>query len=179
MKKPSILRSALLLGLVIANISCDQISKTMVRDQIEYGEIIELIGQTFILTKVENTGAFLSAGSDLPPVIRDILLIYLPIVVMVLVLGFILMQKKQGFGILLGMAFVLGGGIGNLIDRIAYGSVTDFMHIDLDFARTGVFNFADVSIMIGLGIVLLFSFLDRKDHEKPDTGSTEAAAPSS
>lgn len=173
MKNNSVLRIALLLGLVVANIGCDQISKIKIRKEVEYGEHIQLIGDYFVMTKVENTGAFLSAGSDLPPVLRDILLIYLPIVVMLLVLGYILTQQKSNLWSLIGMAFVLGGGIGNLIDRVLYGSVTDFLHIDLGIARTGVFNAADMSIMIGLGLVLISSF--KKDPAKEEESSSAEA----
>lgn len=174
MKNNTVLRIALLLGLVIANIGCDQISKIKIRKEVEYGEHIQLIGDYFVMTKVENTGAFLSAGSDLPPVLRDILLIYLPIVVMLLVLGYILTQQKSNLWSLIGMAFVLGGGVGNLIDRILYGSVTDFLHIDLGgFARTGVFNAADMSIMIGLGLVLVSSF--KKEPVKEEESSSAEA----
>lgn len=173
MKNNTVLRIALLLGLVVANIGCDQISKIKIRKEVEYGEHIQLIGDYFVMTKVENTGAFLSAGSDLPPVLRDILLIYLPIVVMLLVLGYILTQQKSNLWSLIGMAFVLGGGIGNLIDRILYGSVTDFLHIDLGIARTGVFNAADMSIMIGLGLVLVSSFKKEPAEEESSSAETD------
>jgi len=52
----------------------------------------------------------------------------------------------------------VGGGIGNMFDRYLYGSVTDFLHIDLGWLRTGVFNMADVSVMVGTALILLHSF---------------------
>ncbi len=174
MNKPSLRRAIYLLALVLANVGCDQVSKFVVRGSIEYGEQRELIGEYFIMTKVENTGAFLSAGADLPPVFRDILLVYLPLVVMVFLLVVLVRQKKYNFLTLIGMAFVLGGGIGNLIDRIAYGSVTDFLHIDLVAMRTGVFNFADMSIMLGLGIVIVGSL--KKDPEESEPIPEEPSA---
>ncbi len=51
--------------------------------------------------------------------------------------------------------FLIGGGIGNIYDRIVYGSVTDFLHMDFVLFRTGIFNLADVSIMVGIGLLLL------------------------
>jgi signal peptidase II len=60
------------------------------------------------------------------------------------------------------MCFLIGGGIGNIYDRIKFGSVTDFLHIDFILFRTGIFNLADVSIMIGIGILLLHSFLGNR-----------------
>ena len=55
----------------------------------------------------------------------------------------------------LAFAFVIGGGIGNLIDRIAYGSVTDFLLIKLGMFKTGIFNMADMSVTTGV-LILLF-----------------------
>jgi len=55
---------------------------------------------------------------------------------------------------LIGFCFVIGGGIGNLFDRIVHGSVTDFLHVDFGFFQTGIFNMADLSIMMGIFIVV-------------------------
>ncbi len=179
MKNPKVLRIVILLGIVLASIGLDQWSKVVVRKEVEYGQHIQLIGDAFIMTKVENEGAFLSAGSDLPPIWRHILLIYLPVVVMLFVLGYLVTQAMGNKWTLAGMAFVLGGGVGNLIDRIAYGSVTDFLHIDLGFARTGVFNVADMSIMLGLGFVLISSFRDSRKSSSAADHTDEGVQPES
>jgi signal peptidase II len=63
---------------------------------------------------------------------------------------------------LTGFCFVIGGGIGNVFDRIVYGSVTDFLHINFGFFQTGIFNLADLSIMTGVFIILLQSLFKRK-----------------
>ena len=62
----------------------------------------------------------------------------------------------------LGLACVLGGGIGNLYDRVLYGSVTDFLHIDFGLFQTGIFNLADVSIMVGAFLLAAEMFLKRE-----------------
>ena len=50
-----------------------------------------------------------------------------------------------------------------MYDRILYGQVTDFFHIDFGgIFKTGIFNMADVSVMVGMGLILLASFLNRK-----------------
>ena len=61
----------------------------------------------------------------------------------------------------MGICFMVGGGIGNIYDRVIYGSVTDFLHIDFVLFQTGVFNLADVSIMIGLFMVIVASYAER------------------
>ncbi|NNL15632.1 MAG: signal peptidase II [Flavobacteriaceae bacterium] len=149
--------------LIILNIGCDQISKKMVRDQVEPRSTTEIIGEKFILTNVENSGAFLGMGSDLNPTVKTILLLILPVIVLLLVLRYVLVKKDLDNLTVIGLSFILGGGIGNLYDRILYGSVTDFFHIDLGGVfRTGIFNMADVSVMVGMGFILLASLVQRK-----------------
>ena len=147
-----------LLCLVILNIGCDQVSKTIVRQKIDYHENISLIKDRLTLTKVENTGAFLSMGNNLPEAIRFILLSLMPILVLGFGLYYLFTQRDLPKLMQIGMAFLLGGGIGNIYDRVKFGSVTDFLHIDFGFFSTGVFNFADISIMTGIGLLLIQSF---------------------
>jgi len=60
---------------------------------------------------------------------------------------------------LIGFCFIIGGGIGNIYDRILYGSVTDFLFIDLGgIFKTGIFNIADLSVTTGMIMILLMSF---------------------
>ncbi|MDO8994488.1 MAG: signal peptidase II, partial [Daejeonella sp.] len=65
---------------------------------------------------------------------------------------------------IVGWCFVIGGGTGNLYDRIVHGSVTDFLHLDLGLFQTGIFNLADVSIMIGMFIILTGQFFYKKEE---------------
>ncbi len=155
MKSAFLVRSLIILTLVLLNAGCDQVSKSIVRDRLAYNEEIELVSKRVILTKVENTGAFLSLGSTLPPVLKNIVLLGLPVVVMLLSLGFVLTNQTIHRGMVVGLSFIIGGGIGNTLDRIAYGSVTDFLHIDFHLFRTGIFNFADVSITLGVIATLI------------------------
>lgn len=152
------LRIVLLLAMVALNIGCDQVSKSIIRNKVDYNESINIIKDHFIITKVENTGAFLSAGNNLPDTVRFILLSILPIIVLGYALFYLLYKINLPRAIQVGMCFLIGGGIGNVYDRIIYGSVTDFLHIDFGLFRTGIFNLADVSIMIGIGILLINSF---------------------
>lgn len=128
------------------------------RQTIEYHEQIGFVNDYVTLTKIENTGAFLSLGNDLPNALRIILLIALPVFVMTYGLFFLLTKTNLPKPTLVGISFVLGGGIGNMYDRIIYGSVTDFLHIDFVIFQTGIFNMADVSIMVGMFLILIQSF---------------------
>lgn len=138
-----------------SNIGCDQISKQIVRQRIAYNEHISFIKGYFILTKIENTGAFLSVGDSLPSPIKILLLSILPLAVLVLAFIYVLTKKNLSDITVLGICFIIGGGIGNVYDRLIHGSVTDFLHIDFVVFKTGIFNLADVSIMLGIFMILL------------------------
>ena len=62
------------------------------------------------------------------------------------------------------MSFAIGGGIGNIYDRLVHGSVTDFMHINFGLFQTGIFNMADVSITTGMFIFLYQSYSRQKSR---------------
>ena len=148
--------------LVLLNIGCDQISKNIVRKNVEYQEHISLINDNFILTKVENEGAMLGFGSELSPILKLVFLKSVPIIVLLILLYRILQKPKMNKWLVFAFACVIGGGIGNLIDRIAHGQVTDFFLIDLGFFKTGIFNMADVSVTMGALMILFLSISNRK-----------------
>lgn len=149
--------------LIVVNIALDQISKFWVRANIPAGSRSEILGEYFTLHNVENTGAFLGLGSDFNPVLKIILLNVLPVVVLTLVLFHIFRDKTLDKFSLIGFCCIIGGGIANLYDRILYGQVTDFWHIDLGGVfRTGIFNIADISVMVGMGLLILGNFKKKK-----------------
>jgi len=155
-------RIAILLLLVAGNISCDQVSKRIARQQIDYGEQIKCLFGYFTLTKVENRGAFLSLGHTLPDSLRFVLLSVLPLLVLLYGLYYLLTQYRASNLLALGLSFALGGGIGNLYDRWRHGSVTDFMHLDLVVFQTGIFNMADVSLTTGVILMFIALAVERR-----------------
>ena len=148
-----------ILALLATNIGCDQVSKRIVRHRIADDEQIRMIDNHLTLTRVENSGSFLSLGNTLSNPTRFILLTLFPILFLAVGVVALLIRTDMTAINVLGFSFVLGGGIGNIYDRLRYGSVTDFIHIHFGFFQTGVFNFADVSIMIGIVILLIHSYL--------------------
>ncbi len=163
MNLKSNIRIIAILTLVFLNVGCDQLSKKIVREKITANERIVVIKNNLILTNVENTGAAYSLGSDLSPLIKRILLQLIPAIVLIVMFLTIVFKTKYSKEMVIGFCFIIGGGIGNIFDRIVYGSVTDFMYIDLGFFNTEIFNMADVSIVVGALIVVVFSFIQKKD----------------
>ena len=158
MSHKTLFRTLLILVVVIANIGCDQVTKSIVRKNIDENERIA-IGDHILLTKVENSGAFLSLGNSLPEFTRTFLFSALPILLLGLGFYYLLTNKNIPTTKLIGFCFVIGGGLGNIFDRIVHGSVTDFMHINFEFFQTGIFNMADVSIIFGVLLAVMASFI--------------------
>lgn len=163
------LKFVLLIGIIAINFGCDQITKMVARKNINAYEQIVVIKDRFILTKVENTGAFLSAGSGLPDFVRVLLLTAMPVFVLAYGIWYLYTSKNLPSLLQVGVCFLIGGGLGNIYDRILYGSVTDFLFMDFVIFRTGIFNIADVSIMIGIGLMLIQSLSTLKTNEANTT----------
>ncbi len=151
-----------ILFLVLLNIGCDQLSKNAVRTHVSPKEYIEVVSDHLILTNVENTGAMLGFGANLSPILKVIFLQLLPIIVLSILLFRILQRSTMNKWMVIAFSCVIGGGMGNIIDRIAYGSVTDFFHIKLGIFQTGIFNMADVSVTIGTILILFLSLRNSK-----------------
>ncbi|WP_316820968.1 signal peptidase II [Pedobacter gandavensis] len=156
----------LILVIILLNVGCDQVSKSMVRSNIDYYENIKFLNDHLTLTKVENSGAFLSMGDALHSGFKFVLLLLMPVVVLAMGLYFVMSRKDLSSVLIVGVCCVIGGGIGNLYDRVLYGSVTDFLHIDFIWFQTGVFNVADMSIMAGMFLIILDSFYKKNDARK-------------
>ena len=152
-------RNLLITTIVFLSIALDQISKIWVRNNFESYVENSIIVDMFILIKVENTCAFLGMGSELPEKLRVLLLIVLPIIVLIGITAYTYIDKAIDKISIIGFSLIIGGGIGNIFDRIVYGSVTDFFYLDFwGIFQTGIFNIADLSVTTGMILILISSF---------------------
>ena len=156
-------RNILITIIVLLGIAFDQISKVWVRNNFESYIETSIVGDIFTLIKVENTGAFLGMGSELPETLRVLLLIILPVIVLVGITVYTYLEKSLDKTSIIGFSLIIGGGIGNIFDRIVYGSVTDFLYLNFGgVLKTGIFNIADLSVTSGMILILISSF--KKKH---------------
>lgn len=151
-------RIALVLGIIGLNIWLDQGTKAWARNELMGAGELSYLGGFFRFVYAENKGAFLSLGGGLSEQIRYWSLKVLPVLLLVGLLGYTLFSAKLDRAAILSFSLILGGGISNVYDRIRYNQVTDFMNMGFPDLRTGIFNFADVAIMLGLGVMLLGLF---------------------
>ena len=155
-------RYSLITLIVGLSIAFDQLSKIWVRNNFESYIEKSIIGDVFTLIKVENTGAFLGMGSELSEIPRILLLIVLPIIVLISITLYTCLEKTLNQTSIIGFSLIIGGGIANIFDRIVYGSVTDFLYINLGgIFKTGIFNIADVSVTTGMILLLISSFKNK------------------
>ncbi len=157
-------RLALLGVLASAVILVDQATKAWIRGWLDVGERWLDRGSLINLSHVENTGAAFGILQG------NGTLLIIPVVMAIgAVLLMLVWTPQQRFGGLysVALALILGGAIGNLIDRVARGSVTDF----IDPMYYPAFNLADSSIVIGVIALVGLSFIeddeDREQSERP------------
>jgi signal peptidase II len=148
-------RALLFAFLLVACVGCDQAAKHVAERALLHAGEISLAGDALRFELAHNPGAFMGLGSGLPAPWRGLLLGALA----PLALGvacFALLRSGPLHGArLLGLALVVGGGIGNWLDRVVQdGLVTDFVSLGAGPLRTGIFNLADLHILAGIALLL-------------------------
>ncbi len=157
-------------------IGCDQVSKNLAEQNLKSSSPRSYFGNVFRLQYAENTGAFLSIGSGLPEFARTWLFTILSGTLLILLFVYILVNRHFARKHVFALSLILGGGTGNLIDRILNdGRVVDFMNMGIGRLRTGIFNIADVVIMTGMALILLYSFLDRARAKSQEGSEVDEA----
>ena len=153
----------IVIGWVTAIVIADQVTKAIVDRTMSLHESIPIIEGFFNLTYIRNTGAAFGIFSGSHEVFRRPFLIG----VSVLAIGFIFVMLKRlrddATGLTMALAFILGGAIGNLIDRVVYGEVIDFLDVYWADYHWPAFNVADSFITIGVTITLFYLIRAKDD----------------
>jgi signal peptidase II len=150
------LRALVIVLIVCATIGCDQASKGIARAHLAGRGTVHLVGNLLVLHYVENTGAFLSLGEALPRPLRLLSFVAFPIIVIAGMIVYVARKRETAWAVIAGLAFIVGGGCGNLIDRLLRdGRVGDFINVGIGSLRTGIFNLADLFVLTGCLLLLL------------------------
>jgi signal peptidase II len=153
--------------LLFTSVGCDQVSKRAAEQWLMGQPVQSYWGDTFRLLYTENTGALLGMGSTWPEIVRFIVLTLLSSALVVMALGWLMVRAwasktALAWPLLVGGVVFLAGGMGNLIDRVTrQGAVVDFMNLGVGPLRTGIFNVADVQIVLGAALVMWWQ---RRSH---------------
>jgi signal peptidase II len=143
--------------LLFVCIGCDQSTKYTAKHFLEGKETLSYMGDLLRLSYTENTGAFLGLCAGMPENIRHTVFVILVSIFLLGFMLFVIRSKKLSSFAVASSALIISGGLSNLIDRIInQGAVIDFMNIGVGSLRTGIFNVADVAIMVGMFIFVVF-----------------------
>jgi signal peptidase II len=158
-------RIFLIITVLLSCVSCDQGTKSLAESLLSQHEVLSFLGDTFRIQLAHNTGAFLSMGSALPEAWRAGIFSAGVSVMLLGLLAYILFAKSHSSVELLALSLLLAGGIGNLIDRVMFGYVIDFMNIGIGSIRTGIFNVADIAVTFGV-LLLIAELVLSPEKEK-------------
>ena len=155
---------AFVLGIAAIIVVLDQLTKWYIRHTVGLYESIVVLDSFFHITHVRNAGGAFSLFAGAPSSIRLPFFLLVSMVAVTALLLFVRRVEPQHRLLLFALGAILGGALGNFVDRMTAGEVTDF----LDFHWHGwywpAFNVADSFISTGMVILLLYSFLVRDKH---------------
>lgn len=154
----------ILLSLAGAVISFDQLIKTVVVNRFHLGETKDLIQNFFSITLVHNPGAAWGLFANLDASVREPFFTVVPLITLAIILFVFQRLRADQRVSIFALSAIVGGAIGNLIDRARIGYVIDYL--DFHWYMTyhfPAFNIADSAITVGVGILLATSFLEKAD----------------
>ncbi|MBF0312869.1 MAG: signal peptidase II [Oligoflexia bacterium] len=162
---------SLLIASALTIIALDQASKIAIRAKMYLGESISIIDGLFNLWHVKNYGVAFGMGSNAHELIRTIFFLGLPVIAC-FVLTYLIWRgckaESKATGLqLAAYTLILGGAVGNLLDRFLFGFVTDFLDFYWNSSHFATFNIADTSISIAAGLLILdFIIESRREYKK-------------
>lgn len=133
----------------------DQVSKELIVRMLSFGQVIEIIPNFFNLTLVYNPGAAFGVFAGLPNPQRNIVLGLVLLLALFVVWHFITKEAKDDKISLYALFSILGGAVGNIIDRFRYDSVVDFLDFYIGNYHWPAFNVADSAISVGVVVLML------------------------
>ena len=144
----------------------DQLAKLLVVRSMRLGQNIPIVSGFFDLTFVLNPGAAFSLFATLPEWVRNPFFILISIGAAVLIVAYRSRYLRENRLASVSLALILGGAIGNLIDRLRYGVVVDFLDAHINQYHWPIFNVADSAISVGVTLLLLEMLLEWRRERK-------------
>ncbi|WP_028777127.1 signal peptidase II [Shimazuella kribbensis] len=141
-------------------IALDQLSKWWIVNHMELYQSISVISDFFYITSHRNRGAAFGILQN-----QTWLFIVVTSCVVIAIIVFMMKMKKETVLTKTALSFVLGGAIGNFLDRVRTGEVVDFFHFQFGAYHFPIFNVADSAICVGVVLFLLANLLDAKKEQ--------------
>lgn len=158
-------KAALFWGTAVVSIALDQLTKWYVRSTMPVFTSIPVVDGLFHLTHVENPGGAFSFLAAAPESVRRPFFLVVSVVAMFALVWMLRQVEEHQRLLTFALGGVLGGAVGNFIDRAWNGVVTDFLDVQWRGAHWPAFNVADSFISVGIVVLLGFSLFAREPEE--------------
>lgn len=157
----------------------DQLTKYEVIERFRYGESVPVIPGFFSLTYVRNTGAAFGLLAHADPAFRIPFFVIVPVIALVAISFIFRKIPDQDLKLSSALSLVIGGAVGNLIDRVTFNYVIDFLDFHWKYQyHFPAFNVADMAICVGVGILML-DLLAQPAEKAPEATVKEGAVDAS
>ncbi len=144
------IRLALALTVLVCCVGCDQVTKHIAARTLYGRPPQSYFFDTIGLEYAVNPGGCFGLGRDLAPQLRFWAFMVVNVVFLAGIVCFLVANWRMHRSMFVAVIVLLAGGLGNLSDRVAQnGAVTDFVHLSIGSLRTGIFNVADVALIVG------------------------------
>ncbi len=158
-------------GIAAVSLGLDVLTKYLIESNLMEGERINFLGGFFRLTLTYNEGGVFGILQG-----YQYLFLVVSILVLILLIGFYIFEKEKTLLFTVSMGFIMGGAMGNIIDRIMprRRGVVDFISVGVDSVyRWPTFNIADSTIVVGAGLLILI-FIREERRLRKGTGSSDS-----
>ncbi len=152
----------LLLAVTLPVVVLDQASKAWILSALAIGEFFPVIDGLFNIAHVRNPGAAFGFLAGASPAFRAVFFGAVTVAAILLILYYLRQTRTDDLPLVFSLSLILAGAVGNLIDRIRFGEVVDFLDVYLGPHHWPAFNVADAAISIGAAILMLLLFRRRK-----------------
>ncbi len=166
-KESALYRAAYFL-VSLAVLLTDQWTKGIITRNFDVHQSRTVIGNLFDLTYVRNSGAAFGLFASVDSSIKAIILNSVAVLVFIVVSAYALRSSHKSVRLQVGFSLILGGAVGNLLDRVRFGYVVDFLDFSVSGHHWPAFNVADSAICIGVGLLFLDMLGSEEEAPRPE-----------
>jgi signal peptidase II len=157
-------RNILFLAITVLVVLLDQATKAWIISTVRLYDSFVVIGGFFNITHVRNPGAAFGFLAGAPPLFRYIFFLAVTAAAIVLILHYLRVSRIEEPSLVSALALILAGAAGNLIDRVRFGEVVDFLDLYIGGHHWPAFNVADSAITVGAGVLMAVLLRRRKER---------------
>ena len=157
-------KNILFLAITVLVVLLDQATKVWILATLRPHEGFPLIDGFFSIVHERNPGAAFGFLAGAPPLFRSIFFLAVTVAAIVLILHYLRVSRIEKPSLVSALALILAGAVGNLIDRIRFGEVVDFLDVYIGSHHWPAFNVADSAITVGAGVLMAVLLRRRKEQ---------------